>query len=367
MQLRKTDKQTFQARITSTVKLACGLIALTVGCVQTVSADIERTESGKPDLTGTYNGATLTPLTRPPEFGDNLYLTKEQAEKLSAEEKANLAKANAASDPNREAPPAGGDGSEGAAGNVGGYNAFWIDRGDDAMAVDGKFRTSVIVEPENGQFPPLTKAGQMRMAKLFGGVRRKNEGVAWWLEQEGPGPYDNMEQRNNAERCLLSFSGAVPSIPSLYNNFKRVVQTEDHVMIMIEMVHDARVVRLNSEHPGKHVKKWLGDSIGWWEGDTLVIDTTNFSEKTLGFLGGSDATHVQERLTPMENGDLLYRFTVTDDSHWTSPWTGEYVWRRSDDKVYEYACHEGNYALGNIMRGARILENDALEGASGGN
>lgn len=324
-------------------------------------ADIPRTVAGHPDLSGTYNGATLTPLSRPAEFGDNLYLTKEAAAKLAADEKQRLAEQNNKSDPNRTAPPAGGDGSPGAAGNVGGYNAFWIDRGDDAMTVDGKFRTSVIVEPNNGQFPPLTKVGQIRMAKIFGGVRRKNEGKAYWLDQEGPGPYDNMEQRNNAERCLLSFSGAVPSIPSLYNNFKRVVQTANSIMIMIEMVHDARVVRLNSEHPGPAVKKWLGDSIGWWEGDTLVIDTTNFSEKTLGFLGGSDQTHVIERLTAMQDGSLLYNFTVSDDSQWTSSWTGEYVWRASDDKVYEYACHEGNYALGNIMRGARILENDILQ------
>ena len=342
--------------------LATILTSISLG----VQAEIKRTESGQPDLSGTYNGATLTPLTRPAEFGNNLYLTKEQAEKLKTEEVARLAEANSSSDPDRTAPPAGGDGSPGAAGNVGGYNAFWIDRGDDAMAVDGKFRTSVVVSPENGQLPPLTKVGEMRMAKIFGGVRRKNEGKAWWLDQEGPGPYDNMEQRNNAERCLLSFSGAVPSIPSLYNNFKRVVQTDTSIMIMIEMVHDARVVRLNSEHPGKEVKKWLGDSIGWWEGDTLIVDTTNFSEKTLGFLGGSDTTHVVERLTPMADGSLLYNFTVSDESQWTTPWTGEYVWRTSPDKVYEYACHEGNYALGNIMRGARILEDDVLNAASGG-
>lgn len=346
------------------IVLMTGII-LACTTLSTWADEFPRTDSGQPDLTGTYNGATLTPLTRPKEFGNNLYLTKAEADKLAEDERQLLASRSAQSDPNREAPPAGGDGSDGAAGNVGGYNAFWIDRGEDAFSVDGKFRTSVIVSPENGQFPQLTPVGQRRMAKLYGGVRHKNEGTAWWLDQKGPGPYDNMEQRNNAERCLLSFSGAVPSIPSLYNNFKRIVQTEDSILIMIEMVHDARVVRMNSEHPGKEVQKWLGDSIGWWEEDTLVIDTTNFSPKTLSYLGGSDAMHVVERLTPMADGNLLYNFTVSDDSHWIEPWTGEYVWKSSDDKVYEYACHEGNYALGNIMRGARILENDVLQGASG--
>ena len=189
--------------------------------------------------------------------------------------------------------------------------------------------------------------------------RRGNDGTAYWIDQEGPGPYDNMEQRGNAERCLLGFSGAVPTYPSLYNNFKRIVQTEDHVMILIEMVHDARIIRLNSDHPPASEKKWLGDSIGWWEGDTLVIDTTNFHPQT-GRRGSSENNHVVERFTRLEDGNLLYRFTVEDDAVWTAPWTGEYVWRASDQKVYEYACHEGNYALGNIMRGARILEKDAL-------
>lgn len=338
---------------------------LLVQSIPGVSAkELSRTASGKPDLSGTYDGATLTPLTRPKEFGDNLYLTKEQANELAAAEQQRIAESSSSSDPNRDAPPAGGDGSPGAAGNVGGYNSFWIDRGTDAFAVDGKFRTSVIIEPKNGQFPKMTPVGQKRRAELFAGFGRKNEGKAWWLEHEGPGPYDNMEQRNTAERCLLGFSGVAPSIPSLYNNFKRIVQTDNYVMILIEMVHDARVVRMNSTHPSADIRTWLGDSIGWWEGDTLVIDTTNFSEKTAGFLIGSAQTHVVERLTPLDDGNLLYSFTIDDPSQWTAPWTGEYVWRASADRVYEYACHEGNYALGNIMRGARLLERDVLE-ASG--
>ncbi len=201
---------------------------------------------------------------------------------------------------------------------------------------------------------------QKQRAKLFAGFLRSNDGTAWWLDSDEPGPYDNMEQRNSAERCLLGFTGAAPTYPSLYNNFKRIVQTEDHVMLLIEMVHDARIVRMNSEHPPADITKWLGDSIGWWEGDTLVVDTTNFHPGASGFRGGSVNTRVVERFTAQDDGNVLYNFTMHDDTVWTAPWTGEYIWRLSDQKVYEYACHEGNYALGNIMRGARLLEKDAL-------
>ncbi len=330
------------------------------------AADIPRTASGKPDFSGTYDSATLTPLTRPKEYGDNLYLTPEEAQRLSKEEQQRMAAANSVSDPQRDAPPTGGDGSPGAAGNVGGYNAFWIDRGTDALMVDGRFRTSIIVDPPNGQFPQMTPQGAARRAERFRDRGRKNEGIAWWLDRQGPGPYDNMEQRNSAERCLLSFSGATPSIPSLYNNFKRIVQTDDHVMILIEMVHDARVVRLNSEHTDASLRTWMGDSVGWWDGDTLVVDTTSFNAQSMGFFSGGANVHVVERFTLQEDGNILYRFTVDDPSQWTVPWTGEYLWRSSDQRVYEYACHEGNYALGNIMRGARLLEQDIEGSASGG-
>ena len=136
-------------------------------------------------------------------------------------------------------------------------------------------------------------------------------------------------------------------------------------MILIEMVHDARVVRLNAEHRPANIRTHMGDSIGWWEGDTLVVDTTNFIDGSGQARGGSDALHVVERFTPQGDGDLLYQFTVTDPSIWTTPWSGEYVWRSSPEKVYEYACHEGNYSMGGILRGARLLEQEAQSGAGG--
>ncbi len=346
------------------------LIALVgMASASTLVAQGPRMPSGKPDLSGTYDAATLTPLMRPARFGDKLWLTPEEAEAIAEEERRAMEISNAASDPNREAPPEGGAPPVGGteeqltdlgAGNVGGYNGFWIDRGTGALEIDGKFRTSIIIDPKNGQFPPMTPKGMQQMSALISDYTRSNDGTAYWIDEgDEPGPYDNMEQRPIFERCLLGFNGAAPSVPGLYNNFKRIVQTEDSVMILLEMVHDARVVRMDSEHPSPEIRLWLGDSIGWWEGDTLVVDTTNFKHEG-GMLGGADA-HVVERFTRMENGDLLYKFTVTDESRWRAPITGEYVWRLSDERVYEYACHEGNHALGGVMRGARVLEREAME------
>ena len=153
-----------------------------------------------------------------------------------------------------------------------------------------------------------------------------------------------------------------PMLSVLYNNMKRIVQTEDTVMILVEMVHDARIVRMNQEHNPPELRSWLGDSVGHWEGDTLVVDTTNFTDNpSLG--GASRNLHVVERFSRIDSDTLLYRFTVEDPTVWTAPWTGEYVWPSSDDKVYEYACHEANYSFGGILRGARVLEQDVRDAA----
>jgi hypothetical protein len=321
--------------------------------------DIARRADGKPDLTGTYDVATLTPLERPREFGNKLYMTRDEADRIAAAVAARKEAADAASDPDREAPPQGGDGSGGASGNVGGYNAFWLDSGDTTMEVDGKFRTSIIIDPENGRQPPMTPSGYQRMQEFLV-VLRENTGDAWWLEQPGPGPYDHMEMRPNGERCLLSFgsTSGPPMLPALYNNVKRIVQTEEHVMILAEMIHDARVVRMNVPHLPPEMTFWMGDSIGRWEGDTLVVDTTNFKHRP-ALYGSDENLHVVERFTLQADGNLRYEFTVDDPTAWTATWSGEYTWPATDDKVYEYACHEGNYALGNIMRGARLLEREA--------
>ncbi|HUP22546.1 MAG TPA: hypothetical protein VNB06_06350 [Thermoanaerobaculia bacterium] len=334
---------------------------------------IARMPDGRPDLSGTYDAATLTPLERSVELGEKAYLTFEEARELAQNERALVDKANRRTDADREAPAEGGaavvgfeDSEDGGnrfgAGNVGGYNWFWVDRGNEAFAIDGQFPTSIVIEPPNGRIPPLTEATrQQRMARAS--WRRANDGTAWWLKLEGPGPYDGPESLGIAERCLLGFTGAAPTYPSLYNNFKRIVQTEDHVMILIEMVHDARIVRMGLQHPPADQRFWLGDSIGWWEGDTLIVDTTNFLPQG-AMRGASENVHVVERFTPQVGGDVLYRFTVDDPTVWTEPWTGEYLWRASEERVYEYACHEGNYAMEGILRGARLLEAEARDEAT---
>ncbi|HVS16924.1 MAG TPA: hypothetical protein VMV46_23690 [Thermoanaerobaculia bacterium] len=356
-------------RIRPLVPLAAIALALGSSLAAAQAPDVNRAPDGKPDLSGTYDSGTLTPLNRPVEYGDRLYMTREEAEAIAEEERALLAEAAKVSDPDRGAPEAGGAPPVGAddtqrealgAGNVGGYNFFWVDRGSEAFEVDGTFRTSIIYDPPNGRQPRMTPKGMQKMADNFSSFTTPNDGTAWWLKRQGPGPFDGPEELALAERCLLGFSAGPPMLPGLYNNFKRIVQTEDSVMILMEMVHDARVIRLNSEHAPPEMRYWLGDSIGWWEGDTLVVDTTNFREET-GLYGGDQNLHLVERFTLMTDGNLLYNFTVDDPTAWTASWSGEYLWKASEDRVYEYACHEGNYAMGNILRGARLLEQEAME------
>ena len=349
--------------------------------------DIPRMASGRPDLSGTYDTATVTPLQRPRGFGDRATLTAEEAaiiqsdpdglaatfnlapagsdERAAARSEAEQVTGFETGDGNREAPPAGGDGSGGAAGNVGGYNTFWIDRGDAGFQIDGEYRTSIIIDPPNGRQPPRTEANRAAAAALAGSFRA-NDGTAWWLEDDlnAAGPYDDPEIRPHAERCLMGFGSTAgpPMLSVLYNNMKRIVQTEDTVMILVEMVHDARIIRMNAEHEPPEFRRWLGDSVGHWEGDTLVVDTTNFTDNP-SLNGASRDLHVVERFSRIDADTLLYNFTVEDPNVWTAPWTGEYVWPASNDKVYEYACHEANYSFGGILRGARVLEEDARKAA----
>src|SRR5205823_702123 len=184
----------------------------------------------------------------------------------------------------REAPPKGGDGSVGAAGNVGGYNSFWIDRGSSYVEIDGQKRTSLVIDPADGRVPSMTAAARQRLmanrnARPTSDAAENGNDPGF----EGGGAYDDPERRPLGERCLLGFgsTSGPPVLPNyFYNNLHQIVQTPDSVLILTEMVHDARLVRMNSEHAPKSVRKWMGDSIGRWEGDTLVVDTTNFTDKT---------------------------------------------------------------------------------------
>ena len=178
-----------------------------------------------------------------------------------------------------------------------------------------------------------------------------------------PGAFDGPESRPLAERCLLGFNSTAgpPSLPNyFYNNLKQIVQTGDTVMILNEMVHDARVVRMGGEHLPQNIRKWMGDSVGHWDGDALVVDTTNFTNKTQ-FRGSGETLHVVERFTRVDPKTILYRFTVEDPSTWDRSWTGEYPWNATSEKLYEYACHEGNYSLPGMLRGARQMEAEELK------
>jgi hypothetical protein len=317
-----------------------------------------RTPDGHADLQGTYDLATLTPLERP--NGANAVLTDEEAKKLERGVAAVVEALGRAISADRTAPPKGGDGSTGAAGNVGGYNNFWLDPGSSYTIVNGERRTSIVVDPPDGHVPPLTPAARVRVAaRILRPTSDATESRDPGLEP--PGSYDDPERRPLGERCILGFgsTSGPPALPDyFYNNLHQIVQTPNYVMILTEMVHDARIVRMNTEHLPKTIRKWMGDSVGHWEGDTLVVDTTNFNDKTR-FRGATENMHVVERFTRVAPNALLYRFTIEDPDTWARPWTGEFTWPATNEHIYEYACHESNYALEDILRGARLRDREA--------
>jgi len=242
---------------------------------------------------------------------------------------------------------------------VGGYNLFWLSPGERPVTIDGRSRTSLVVDPVDGRVPPMTPDARQRLSALLGA--RPDAGEA---DAGGPSSqYDAADRRPLAERCILGFgsTSGPPTLPNyFYNNLKFIVQTRDVVLIYNEMVHDTRMIRIGGDHLPPHVKQWMGSSVGHWEGDTLVVETANFTDKT-GFRGSSEKLKVTERFTLVEDGSIVYRFTVEDPSTWESAWTGEYPWNPSEETIFEYACHEGNYALDTVLRGARLADREAVE------
>jgi hypothetical protein len=327
---------------------------------------IPRTADGHPDIQGMYDVATITQLERPKEFGNRATLSTEEAvalEKAEQDWKDSTLKQDVA---NRDAPPVGGETNKpqtflatlfrAGGGVVGGYNTFWLAGGSQVVKVDGQYRTSIVVDPPDGRIPAMKPTA---MKKLQERLASRVDPSASESAAAGPATaFDNVEARPLAERCLLGFgsTSGPPTLPNyFYNNLKQIVQTKDTILIHVEMVHDARIIRMNAQHPPKGVRKWLGDSIGRWEGDTLVVDTTNFTDKTL-FQGSGENLHVIERFTPIDGKSLMYQFTVEDPDTWDRPWKGEYVWNATQENLYEYACHEGNHGLVNVLRGARFTD-----------
>ena len=331
------------------------------------AAALPRTADGHPNLQGVYDVATITPVERPAEAGGRPVLTDEEAAAAEKYEVQREAKDAAPLTGDRGAPPAGGERvatktwleavEQFAGGGTGGYNRFWIDQGRQIISVDGQKRSSIVMDPPDGKIPPMKPEARQRNARLRAQAVDPSAGEA--AAASGPaGAFDGPESRPLAERCLLGFNSTAgpPSLPNyFYNNLKQIVQTRDTVMILNEMVHDARVVRIGGKHVPPNIRRWMGDSIGWWEGDTLVIGTTNFTGKTQ-FNGSFDQLHVVERIRRVDANTLLYRFTIEDPTTWDRAWTGEYPWKATTERLFEYACHEGNYAMTNMLKGARLKE-----------
>jgi hypothetical protein len=289
------------------------------------------------DLQGIWGFATVTPLQRPKEFAGRDKLTPEEKAKLEEE---------AVRDQFVDRPPPPG--------NPGAYNRFWIDAGTKAVATG---QTSLVIDPPDGRVPALTPTGKDRQAALDEKAKMA----------EGP------EALTAWDRCILGFNAGPPMIGGGYNAFVQLVQTSDYVVIHTEMVHDARIVPLNGRPslPSQH-RNWRGTSTGRWEGDTLVIDTNHFRTEgtgTLSLRGLGDSTdenlHLIERFRRLNANTLLYEYTVDDPTVWTRPWTVSMTMEKSEQPIYEYACHEGNYGMRGILSGARAVEKFANEKGSG--
>ena len=308
-----------------------------------------RASDGKPDLQGVWDFRTLTPLQRP-EDQEKAVLTAEEAAELESQEITRTEEAFAPSEVRNEPLPVGG--------NVGAYNSYWSDVG--AGVVDDQ-RTSLIIDPPSGRLPSL-KAGyemvELSLSEDRPGVRP--------VRVRAAGIYPNSyEDRGLAERCLLGFNSGPPIVPAGYNQNLQVFQTPDHVVILHEMVHDARIVPLDGrDHLPEEVRQWMGDSRGYWDGDTLVVESKNYTDKTSSFspdvttaAGDGTTLHLTERFTRVAEDTMLYEFTVNDETTFTQPFSAAIPMKRGNE-MFEYACHEGNYGLLNILSGARQKEQE---------
>ena len=327
----------------ATTLLALCLATAAAGILSPAAAQrwvVARTPDGHPDLEGNWTNGTLTPMERPEGQGE--VLTPDEVETIEGQFAERVRAGSAPSDPNRPPPPI--------TGRIGrSYNEIYYDRGGQVVVVNGEPRSSIITVPPNGRRPELSAEGR-------------------WREQERTefrsqfGQFDHPELRPLIERCLLFDQNAgPPMLPNAgYNNNYTIIQTTNYVLIYAEVVHDARIIQLEKRPPPDHVRQWMGYSWGRWEGNTLVVETTNFHPlHTLRGIYPTDDLKVIERFTRVDEETINYEFTVEDPTTYTEPWGGEMDFRKFDDVLYEYACHEGNYALSNILRGARYQEGES--------
>jgi hypothetical protein len=310
-------------------------------------ANAPRGSDGRPDLEGTWTNASLTRLERPAEYGNRMVLTPREVSELEKKNQELVALGNKPTDPKATVTDLPADCS-GGRGNNCNYNAAWTDPGTTVMRVHGEARSSFITFPDNGRLPGYTPEAIANGSA----VRRFGPPLPAGMSQN-----DNPETRALGERCLTSFgfSAGPVMLPLLYNNTYQIVQGRDTVAIVVEMVHDVRIIRLNAPHRTDGLRPWFGDSIGHYEGDTLVVETTNFPQSQQ-FMGSWENLKVTERFTRARGDRVLYQFKVEDPSVWLQPWGGEYEFSRAGGMLYEYACHEGNYALADILAGARAEE-----------
>jgi hypothetical protein len=293
---------------------------------------VPHTADGLPDLQGIWTNATITPLERPAQFASKATVTDAEAKAFEKGNNDGLYGDQRSSNPEADRDHA--------------YNALFFDRGTELARVDGVARTSLIIDPPDGKIPPLTAEATKRNANRF-----RNS-------------FNSVKDRPLGERCLMGFgsTSGPPMLPVLYNNNYQIVETKQTVMILVEMVHDVRYIHMDrTQHLPGDVRLWLGDSIGHWEGDTLVVDTTNFTEKNR-FRGSTPSLHVTERFTRVTADTILYRVTIDDPSTFTKSWTLEYPFLATTGPIYEYACQEGNYAMTDIMGGARKADQASESG-----
>ncbi len=304
---------------------------------------VPRLANGRPDLQGIWTNKSITPFERPPELGNKEFFTADEA-------KAFMQKALERSDKDNR--------TDDVSDVLNAYNGFWWDSGTKVLP---NMRTSIVTDPPNGRIPPLTAArrAQLDADRAALEARCKKPGCA--IANSGaPAPADEPQALDLMTRCI-SFGTTVPMLPTAYNNNYQIVQSDGAIAIDTEMVHQVRRIPTDgSPHLPKQIKEWFGDPRGHWEGDTLVVESTNFKGDFFGRMTAADENlRVTERFTRVAPDILLYKFTVDDPTAWTAPWSGEIPLTRIDGLLYEYACHEGNRGMQNILRAARQDIKDA--------
>jgi hypothetical protein len=343
------------------IVVAIGVLILAAPSAVTAQGGYKapRNMYGQPDFEGAWTNATITPQTRPAQFGDRAVLAPQEVKRLEGTAAQTVEVGNRNTDPNAPPPTSGAD--------VGGYNRGWLDPGSQVMRVGGQPRTSLLTTPD-GQVPVNLQGqraglGPQRNVALGEAQTPAQQAQAAQAARAAAGgrggQFDNPEQRPLGERCMISFgrNGGPPMFPNgFYNNNYQFAQNRDEVTITVEMVHDVRHIRLNDrQHPPANVRPWFGDSFGWYEGDTLVVETTNIPQRQ-AYMGSWRNLKVTERFKRVAKDRMLYQFTIDDPSIWAKPWGGEYEFADLHGELHEYACHEGNYALEGILAGARAEE-----------